>query len=138
MKLVRWNPRINRMRYYNEFDRLGGWRNTYRGLPLDVTENEDGYVVKATVAGINPEGVDITIEENVLTIKGEYTQESESEEENYLMRERCAGSFGRSIRFPMDVNADAIDASYEHGVLTLNVPKVEEVKPKRVAIKVGS
>jgi HSP20 family protein len=128
---------MNRMRYYNEFDRQGGWRNMVRGLPLDVTENEDGYVVKATVAGINPEDVDITIEENVLTIKGEYTQESESEEENYLMRERCTGNFGRSIRFPMDVNADAIDASYEHGVLTLDVPKVEEVKPKRVAIKVG-
>jgi HSP20 family protein len=137
MKIVRWNPRMNRMRYYNEFDRSGGWRNMYRGLPLDVTENEDGYIVKATVAGINPEDVDITIEENVLTIKGEYAQESESEDVNYLMRERCAGNFGRSIRFPMDVNADAIDASYEHGVLTLNVPKVEEVKPKRVAIKVG-
>ena len=137
MKIVRWNPRVNRMRYYNEFDRLGGWRNTYRGLPLDVTETEEGYVVKASVAGINPEDVDITIEENVLSIKGEYAQESESEEENFLMRERCAGSFGRSIRFPLEVDAEAVNASYENGVLTLNVPKVEEVKPKRVEIKVG-
>lgn len=137
MKIVRWNPQMNRMRYYNELDRLGGWRNMYRGLPLDVTEDEDGYVVKATVAGINPDDVEITIEENVLTIKGEYSQESESEDTNYLMRERCAGSFGRSIRFPVDVNADAVEASYENGILTLNVPKVEEVKPKRVAIKVG-
>ena len=137
MKIVRWNPRVNRMRHYNEFDRLGGWRNMYRGLPLDVTENEEGYVVKASVAGINPEDVDITIEENVLSIKGEYVQESESEEENYLMRERFAGSFGRSIRFPLEVNAEAVDANYENGVLTLNIPKVEEVKPKRVEIKVG-
>jgi HSP20 family protein len=125
------------MRYFNEFDRLGGWQNTYRGLPLDVTEDEEGYVVKASVAGINPEDVDITIEENVLSIKGEFAQESETEEENYLMRERHAGSFGRSIRFPVEVNADAVDAKYENGVLTLNIPKVEEVKPKRVEIKVS-
>ncbi len=136
MKIVRWNPRVNHMRHFNEFERLME-RPMHRGLPLDVTENEEGYVVKASVAGINPEDVEITIEENVLSIKGEFSQEDETEEENYLMRERHTGSFGRGIRFPVEVNADAVDANYENGVLTLNVPKVEEIKPKRVEIKVN-
>jgi HSP20 family protein len=109
----------------------------YRGLPLDVVENEEGYVVKASVPGISPDDVEITIEENVLSIKGEFSKDSETEEETYLIRERRAGGFGRSIRFPVEVNVEAVDATYENGVLTLNVPKVEEVKPKRVAIKVS-
>jgi len=137
MKIVRWNPQINRVRYFNEFERFAQNQNGYRGLPLDVTESEDGYVVKASVAGIKPEDVEITIEEDVLSIKGEFAQESETEEENFLMRERHTGSFGRSVRFPVEVNAEAVEANYENGVLTLNVPKVEEVKPKRVEIKVN-
>jgi HSP20 family protein len=140
MKIVRWNPQINRMRYFNEFERyLDRQMDTtgYRGLPLDVVENEEGYVVKASVPGISPDDVEITIEENVLSIKGEFSKDSETEEETYLIRERRAGGFGRSIRFPVEVNVEAVDATYENGVLTLNVPKVEEVKPKRVAIKVS-
>ena len=140
MKIVRWNPQINRMRYFNEFERyLDRQIDTtgYRGLPLDVVENEEGYVVKASVPGINPDDVEITIEEDVLSIKGEFTKDSEAEEETYLIRERRAGGFGRSIRFPVEVNVEAVEATYENGVLTLNVPKVEEVKPKRVAIKVS-
>ena len=140
MKIVRWNPQINRMRYFNEFERyLERQMDTsnYRGLPLDVVESEEGYVVKASVPGINPDDVEITIEEDVLTIKGDYVSDSETEEETYLIRERRAGGFSRSIRFPVEVDAEAVGATYENGVLTLNVPKVEEVKPKRVEIKVS-
>ena len=140
MKIVRWNPQINRRRYFNEFERYLERQMDapgYRGLSLDVAESEDGYVVKASVPGINPDDVEITIEEDVLTIKGEVAKDSETEEETYLIRERRAGGFGRSIRFPVEVNAEAVGATYENGVLTLNVPKVEEVKPKRVEIKVS-
>ena len=141
MKIVRWNPQINRMRYFNEFERfldMPRWAPAGNlGLPLDVTENEDGFVVKASVPGINPDDVEITFEENVLTIKGEVAEESEVEEVNYHLRERRSGSFARSIRFPVDVDAEAVAATYENGVLTLNVPKVEEVKPKRIEIKVS-
>jgi HSP20 family protein len=125
------------MRHFNEFDRYMNRYNGFRRLPLDVTEDEEGYVVTATVAGINAEDINITIEDNVLTIKGESAREDETEEETYLLRERCLGTFGRSIRFPMDVDAEAVEAHYENGILTLNVPKVEEVKPKRIAVKVG-
>lgn len=144
MKIVRWNPYINRMRYFNEFERAlenkmdwPRWQSENLGLAVDVSENEDGYVVKASMPGINPDDAEITFEDNVLTIKGEVAEEDEKEEENYRIRERRTGSFGRSIRFPVDVDAEAVDATYTNGVLTLNVPKVEEVKPKRIAVKVS-
>ena len=145
MKIVRWNPRYARRSMFNEFDRFfeqsPGWprweSSGKMALPLDVVENEDGYTVKASVPGINPDDVEITFEEDVLTIKGEIAEENESEEENYQIRERRYGSFGRSIRFPVEVNAEEVEAAYENGVLTLNVPKAEEVKPKRIEIKVN-
>ena len=141
MKIVRWNPQVNRMRYFNEFERFleRQMDQSVRefGLAVDVAENEEGFVVKASVPGINPDDVEITFEDNVLTIKGEITEEEEKEEENYHIRERRSGSFGRCIRFPVEVNAEAVEATYTNGVLTLNIPKVEEVKPKRIEVKVS-
>lgn len=139
--LVRWNPTRN---LFNEFDRFFNapamnW-DTPRtwGLPLDVAEHENEYVVKASVPGIKPEELDITLEDNVLTIKGEIANENEITEERYHIRERRYGSFGRSLRFPVDINANAIAATYENGILTLNVPKAEEVKPRQITIKVNN
>ncbi len=144
MRIVRWNPRVNRMRHFNEFGRFldqpMDWTRRYSsllGLDVDVIENDENFVVKASVPGISPEDVEITFEDNVLTIKGEILEEEEKEEENYHIRERRSGKFGRSFRFPVDVNAEAVEATYTDGVLTLNVPKVEEVKPKRIEVKVG-
>ena len=145
MKVVRWYPSVNRMRYFNEFERFldrqiewPRWQTAQNlGLAVDVAENEEGFVVKASVPGINPDDVEITFEDNILTIKGEIAEEEEKEEENYHIRERRSGSFGRCIRFPVDVNAEAVEATYTNGVLSLNVPKVEEVKPKRIEVKVS-
>ena len=144
MRIVRWNPRVNRMRSFNEFDRFMDrqmdWPRRYSslfGFEVDVIENDDSFVVKASVPGINPDDVEITFEDNMLTIKGEILEEEDKEEENYHIRERRSGKFGRSFRFPVDVNADAVEATYANGVLTLNVPKVEEVKPKRIEVKVS-
>jgi HSP20 family protein len=128
---------------FNEFDRLfetgprfrrhasSGW-----GLAVDVAENEDGYVVKATVPGITPDDLEITLEDDLLTIKGEIKESEEISKEQYHVRERRYGAFSRNVRFPVAVNADEIHASYEHGILTLEVPKAEEVKPKRISISV--
>ena len=145
MKIVRWNPRVNQMRWFNEFDRYiqrelerPEWStNTDLGLAVDVSENDDGFIVTASVPGIKPDDVEITIEDDVLSIKGEINENSEIEEESYHIRERRFGSFGRSLHFPVNVNAEAVEASYENGVLTLNVPKAEEVKPKRIEVKVS-
>lgn len=139
-RLVRWNPVRQQMNLFNEFDRLFDRPSLpYRmsenwGLALDVAENEDGYTVKASVPGINPDDLDITLEDNVLTIKGEVQNDEEIEEEKYHIRERRYGSFSRSIKFPVLVQSDNIAASYDKGVLTLDVPKAEEVKPKRISI----
>ena len=138
MKVVRWNPGYA-MNWLNEFNRYGERPNEYTdskmGLAVDVLENEDGYVVKASVPGINVEDVEITFEDDVLTIKGETHNDQEQEDGKFHIRERWFGTFGRRLRFPTNVDADAIEATYENGILTLNVPKVEEEQPKRIKVK---
>lgn len=141
--ITRWNPTREALDLFNEFERLFD-RSAYResvdtpttwGLALDVVEQEEGYVVKASVPGINPDDLNITLEDNVLTIQGEVKSEETADEGKYHLRERRYGSFGRTLRFPVAVNADTVEASYHNGVLSLTVPKAEEVKPKRIAIK---
>jgi HSP20 family protein len=104
-------------------------------LALDVAEKPEEFVVKASIPGINPDDLDITYNNNVLTIKGEVKGENEEKDTRYHLQERWSGSFSRSISLPSGVNADTIQASYEAGVLTLHLPKREEVKPKRISIK---
>lgn len=139
--LIRWNPNpVRRSRSSNELSRLfespAMWQNQRNwGVELDVTEKEDGYTVKASVPGVNPDDIDLTLEDNTLTIQGEFQNEEASENERYHLRERRSGSFSRTVNFPVMVNADAVEANCEHGILTLHVPKAEEVKPRRIAIK---
>lgn len=147
--LIRWNPMREMMSLRDEMDRLidqtfsggslGPWQSsTNWGLALDVAENDDAFIVTASIPGMKPDDLDITITDNVLTIKGEYKADETIEEEQYHIRERRYGSFGRSITLPVAVNADEVDANYENGVLTLTVPKAEEVKPRRITVKVHS
>lgn len=124
----------------NEFDRVFErplTRNVSRewGVALDVAENDDAYVIRANLPGINPDEVEITLEDNVLTLKGEVQGDDPADGVQYHLRERRFGQFSRSIRFPMAVNSDAVEATYEGGILSLYIPKAEEVKPKRIAIK---
>lgn len=138
-KLVRFNT----MNLFDEVDRMFAHSfPTARvetparfGVALDVAETEAGYSVTASVPGVNPDDVEITLEDNVLTIKGETKAEESAEGEKYHVRERRYGRFNRSIRFPVAVNSDAVNATYENGILNLSVPKAEEVKPKRIAIQ---
>ncbi len=144
--LIRWNPTRDMLDLRREFDRLfanaldlpqfGSEISTW-GLALDVVEHDDAYVVKASIPGVAPDDVDITLADNVLTIRGEFKEDKDVKEEQYRMRERRTGSFTRSVTLPTAVNRDNIEATYDNGVLTLNVPKAEEVKPKRIAIKLG-
>ena len=105
--------------------------------PMDVSETGDGYVVEASVPGLKPEDLEITIENNVLTIKGEMRQEHENRERNYHRIERRYGSFQRTITLPTTVKSDAIQASLDNGILRLEVPKAEEVKPRKISVRVG-
>jgi HSP20 family protein len=103
-------------------------------LPLDVMEEEGQYIIKASMPGVNPDEVEITLTENVLTIKGETKQESENSQSNYHVRERQFGSFMRTLSLPMPVDSDDVEATFEHGVLTLRLPKTEAAKPKRISV----
>jgi len=104
-------------------------------VPLDVIEEEGEYIVKASMPGVNPDETEITLTDNVLTIKGESKSESETKESNYHVRERHYGSFVRHITLPMPVESDKVDAIFEHGVLTLHLPKTEAAKPKKITVK---
>ena len=138
-RIVRWN-RVEPESVWNEFERVFNFPMTRRlnnewSIPLDVAENEDGYMVKAALPGLTADDVELTIEDNVLSIKAETESDETIEESQYHVRERHYGTFSRSIRFPVLVNGDAVSASFENGILSLEVPKAEEVKPKRIEIK---
>ena len=96
------------------------------------------FTVKASLPGISPDDLNVTLEDNVLTIQGEVKEDETIEESNYHIRERRTGSFSRSVRFPVPVESDKVEAEFENGVLTLSIPKAEAVKPKRIAVKANS
>jgi HSP20 family protein len=114
-----------------------GWEPSW-DLNLDVAENDNEFVVRASIPGINPDDLDITYTDRVLTVKGEVKGDKDLEKAKYHLRERWYGSFARSVQLPVPVKAEDIRASYEAGVLTLHLPKTEEVKPKRIAVHTES
>jgi HSP20 family protein len=114
------------------------WKSIKWSIALDVAESDDDYMVKASLPGINPDDLEITFNDNRLTIKGEVKEDEELDEAQYHLRERRYGTFTRSIKLPSGIESDKIDAKYDDGVLKLRLPKVEEIKPKKIAIKNGS
>ena len=103
---------------------------------VDIYETEHELVVKADIPEIKPEELDICVENNILTIRGERKIEKKVNEENYLRVERTYGSFSRSFSLANTVNTEAIKADYSNGVLTLSIPKREEAKPKQIKVNV--
>jgi HSP20 family protein len=104
---------------------------------VDIYETEQELVVKADLPDVNPQDLDIRVENNILTIRGERKFENKVNEENYLRVERSYGSFSRSFQLANSVNSEAIKADYQNGVLTLSIPKREEAKPKQIKVNVG-
>jgi HSP20 family protein len=112
------------------------WADSEGGdVLLDVYQTPNDVVVKASLPGIKPEEVNISITGDVLTIKGEHKEEKEVKEKDYLIKEHRYGSFSRSITIPISVKSDKAEAIFENGILTLTLPKSEEVKPKQIKIK---
>jgi len=103
---------------------------------LDVSETKNNIVVKAEAPGIDPKDIDISLTGDVLTIKGEKRQEKEEKDENYHRVERSYGVFARSVRLPLEVQSDKIEASYKNGILKITLPKSEEAKKKEIKITV--
>ena len=145
--IYRWDPFREMLALRNTMDRLyesalAGAPTTVAGeswsLALDVAENDSAYVVKASVPGINPDDLEITYNENTLTIRGETKADQEFDEGQYHLRERRWGSFTRSVTLPMPVQSGAIQAACDNGILTLTLPKAEESKPKRIQVQSGT
>ena len=148
-RLVRWDPFREMVSVRNQMDQLvgdflrepSGWHGNGEGglrrLPLDVYEDDNGYSVTASMPGIDPEELDISFSENRLTIQGETKAQEVDESAKWHVRERRIGRYMRSITLPAAVNADSIGAAYEEGVLTLTLPKAEEVRPRRIAVQVA-
>jgi HSP20 family protein len=144
--LVRWEPFRDLVSLREAMDRLfeesfvrprTGWLAPFEegALAVDMYETGDAVVVKAAIPGVKPEDIDISITGDTLTIKGESKFEEEVKEENYVRREIRYGSFARTLPVPAPVVADKAQAEFEHGVLTLTLPKAEEVKPKVIQVK---
>ena len=104
-------------------------------VPVDVYETGDTLVVKVSAPGVKPEDIDVTVTGELLTIKGEFKSEETTEKRQYLLNERRCGSFCRQVTLPMGVNADKVSATYESGVLVLEMPKAESAKSKSIKIK---
>jgi len=145
MAIERWDPfheaitlrdAMNSL-LQESFVRPGGTasQNGLGTLPLDVSESENEFVVKASLPGVKPEDVQITVQGDTLLIRGATKAEEDKKGEHWHLRERRFGQFQRSVSLGTPVNSDKAQARFEHGVLTLTLPKAESAKPRQ--IKVG-
>ena len=147
MNFVRWNPFNEMSLIQNQMNRLfetalHGWAGDSNGTaggthwtpPADIFETENELVVNIDLPGVDPKMVDLRVENNVLTIRGERQFEEKQNQDNYHRVERTYGSFARSFTLATSVDADKIRANYKAGVLTISLPKAEAAKPKRIQI----
>ncbi len=140
MRLVRMTPR-NDVAWRNWY----GWPQQAEGEQprpvwrpvMDVVENADGYTVRVDLPGFAPEDVSVEVEDGVLAIASEVTQDDAQDGARYHYRERRSGSFQRKLRLPDSVDVDRIEAAFEHGVLTLSLPLVAETQPKKIKVEVA-
>jgi HSP20 family protein len=129
---------INRV-FGDVVERAGEESNLTPWAPaVDIFETENELVVKADLPDVNPQDLDIRVENNILTIRGERKFEKKVHEDNYLRIERAYGSFSRSFSLANSVKSEGIKADYQNGVLTLSIPKREETKPKQIKVSVGT
>ena len=110
----------------------------FSAIPIDVLETDGKLVVRASVPGIKPEELDVTVEKNVLTIRGEVHQLELSEGTKVYRRENVFGTFSRSLRLPENLDLNQVDAEFKNGVVTISIPRIIEEKPQPVKINVRS
>ncbi|MDQ6855569.1 MAG: Hsp20/alpha crystallin family protein [Candidatus Dormibacteraeota bacterium] len=147
MALVRWNPWSDLFSLHNQMDELfqstlpqtesrsGG---EHFSLPVDIRQSEEAFTIEASVPGFNPENVEVTFEDGVLSIKGTYSDEHEKAGADYVRRERRTGSVYRQIGLPAEVRPDEISAAFHQGVLTVTVPRAAKAQPKRIRVNTGA
>ncbi|NQW23563.1 MAG: Hsp20/alpha crystallin family protein [SAR202 cluster bacterium] len=152
MVLTRWDPLYEIRRAHRLANRrLVGFPAFFDGngyldegekrdwsIPLDIVKDEDKVTIQASLPGINPDDIDVTIEDGVLTIKAETHSEEERKDGEYVVRERRVGSFHRSLRLSEHVDTDKVEPRYENGVLTITLPVAEAKKAKRLKVSAGT
>lgn len=143
--LTRWDPAADFAAMRNVMDRLFDQpltRLPFRSsedlatpnLSLDVVETGDTYVIKAAIPGIDPKDVEISVDDDVLTIRGEFNHKQESTEETFVRREIRYGSFERQLRLPPTVEPEKAEATFENGMLRLAIPKKPEARARSIKI----
>jgi HSP20 family protein len=150
MSILRWDPfeELREMQRSLDrlFDELTGRRPVRRREArepvvwepaVEVYETDQEVVVRAELPGVDPKNVNVTVQDNTVTIEAEAKEEQEERGRNYLQRELRYGQFFRSVALPAEVKADAAKATYRNGVLELRVPKSERAKPKQVKVEVS-
>ena len=115
---------------WSDFPAVGEWAPS-----LDVSETKDAVIVKAEIPGIEPNDIQVTLQENFLTIKGEKKQEKEEKDERHHRIERSYGAFTRSVRLPVTVDTAKVDAKFKNGLLTVTLPKTPSAKGTTVPVK---
>jgi len=146
MAIVKYNPfrelrtmqdQMNRMldmawnREFGEEMKEGVWQP-----PVDIYEDEQSVVIKAEVPDVDQKDIEVRIENNTLTLKGERKHSSEIKKENYYRVERYFGQFQRSFSLPQSIDQDKVEATCEKGILTITLPKREEDKPKQISVEI--
>jgi HSP20 family protein len=149
MALVRWEPVRELNSLQQEMNRLfssffetptagNGASYARRWIPaMDLVETGDEYVLTADLPGLSQDDINLEFEDNVLTVSGERKSEHTERKEGFYRLERAAGSFSRSLTLPEGVDAEAVKATFDKGVLEVRIPKPEQRKPTKVAIQVG-
>ena len=134
--------RNNGLSYVTDFDRM--LDSFFKDTPfwntnapsVDITESDDAYVLEADLPGMNDKDIDVKVENDILTISSNREEKKEENKKGYLLKERRSCSFSRSFVLPKDVDRSNIEAHFKNGVLTLNLPKSPEAKPRNIDIKV--
>jgi HSP20 family protein len=146
--LIRWSPETDLLRgrmdrlFNDMLGDLWGGRAGAEGIaarvwapPVDLRETEDALVLTAELPGLTKDDVEITVEHNILTLSGERKLEKDAKGETWHRVERTYGAFSRSFALPATVKTERVEASFADGVLSITLPKIEESKPRKIAIK---
>lgn len=140
MTITRYEPWSLLEQFQRQLDRFNDERSdttsavTSWSPAVDIKEENDRFVLKADLPGVKPDEIDVTMEDGVLTVRGERIDEKTDEQEGYKRVERFRGSFYRRFTLPDTTDSENISANYEHGVLELSIPKKPAVQPKRITV----
>ncbi len=149
MAMERWNPFREMLALRDMMDRVfedsfargtlpAAAGSRINSFPMDLVETDQGYVLRASLPGVKPEDVQVTIHGDTLTIRGQTSGQEERKEQNYIIREQRSGSFQRMVSLPAPINPDQAEARFENGVLQLTLPRAEAAQPRQIKVGGGA